>query len=170
MTKRLSIFEFVSYKQVENFPAAVAELVKILQEEISRLNKTNIDAYAPEGVRAQLRTKANEVILKLANLLKTNPQPEALTPDIKYLEDILYILAHFKSEVETVANIKAILGRAKQLLPNEDTLFNRATNAGRQLSDYEQVIPSDPNMPAPTEPSAKEAVLARANYLRRLGI
>jgi hypothetical protein len=170
MTKRLALFEFINPNNIVDFRGLVTDLVKTLQENIDRLNKTDIDIYAPIGVRAKLRNKARELIMKLHHTLQVNPTAQAVSPDVVYLEDLLYILGHFKSEAEICVEIKAIINQAKKVMPNSEELFNNATQAGRQLSDFDQVIPSDPLEPTPPDPTPEESVMARANYLRRLGI
>ena len=61
MTNRLALLEFVNYKNIGDFRGFVASLCedfKQLEESIKRLDTTNIDVYAPEGVRARLREDA----------------------------------------------------------------------------------------------------------------
>ncbi|MCI4436172.1 MAG: hypothetical protein JHC33_05100 [Ignisphaera sp.] len=173
MTKRLALFEFIPFNNIVDFRALVTDIVnnlKSIQENINRLNKTDIDVYAPIGVRSKLRAQAHDLVMNLHKLLQNNPSAEAVNSEVSYLEDLLYILGHFNSEQAVCTEIKAILAQAKKLMPDPEKLFDRATHAGRQLSDYEQVIPSDPTKPTPSAPTPEEAVRFRANHLRRLGI
>lgn len=181
MTKRLALFEFTKHVPTEDFRIYVSNLAKDIKSLIeaidpSRIDKS-VDIYAKEGARANLRRKADEGILKLASLLKAPTDLQAIQDEVKYLEDILQILSAFRAEVTselgmaTIANIKNIVARAKQVLPNKDKLFNRATNIDRRTgTEFDQVIPSDPNAVMPSAPTPEEAVLARASHLRRLGI
>lgn len=181
MTKHLALLEFVKYIPTEDFRTYVSNLAKDLRALLeaidpSRINKS-VDIYAKEGARANLRRKADEGILKLSSLLKTPTDIQAIQDEVKYLEDILQILSAFRTEVTsevgiaTITNIKNIIARANQVLPNKEKLFNQATNTDRRNGyDFDQVIPQDPNQPLPSPPSPEESVLAKAAHLRRLGI
>lgn len=150
MNKRLALFEFISFHNIVDFRALVTDIVnslKAIQENISRLDKTDIDVYAPVGVRAKLRTKARELLMRLHHTLQVNPKVEAIHPDVAYLEDLLYILSHFKSEAEICVEIKAILEQAKKIYPDPEKLFNQAPNPNRGIQGAAQITPLDPEMP-----------------------
>lgn len=181
MTKRLALFEFIAYNEAEDFSVYLSNLVKnikAINEEIGRVNKTDIDVYASEGARAQLRKKATDIILHLAELLKATPKNlSVIQIDVNQLQDILYILRSFKSEItseagiQTITNIKNILARTSHLFPNRNADFRRGTNIDRRgSSDLDQVIVDDPEGPVRPEPSDEEKVMAKAIYQRRLGM
>lgn len=160
MTNKLSLFEFIRYNDSQDFRGFVSDLVKILQEALDprRLDKTKLDVYAPEGARIRLKNKAEEVILHLAALLRDNPTAvREISNDVEYLRDIELILKQFKSEVgsQLLVNIKTILGRAEQLLPNAETNFQH----GQLANDDATIMPVPNNTPSQTinSPLANQA-------------
>ena len=178
MTKRLTLFEFISLRNAKEFYALVSDLaenIKALKESIEhRLSKENIDAYAPEGVRARLRRSASDESKTLETLLQQSAPLEKVSPLISHLENLYYILKQFRAEAATCVEIKAVLDLAKSIYPgfseeDKEEAFQQATDIQRKGSDWEQVIPQDPQIPL-SEPTPAEQVRARATHLRRLGI
>ena len=179
MPKKLALFEFISLDNAKDFYALVSDLardIKALKENIEhRLNRENIDAYAPEGVRARLRRNASEESKELESLLRQSAPLEKVRPLLTHLENLYYILKQFKAEAATCVEIKAVLDLAKSIYPgfseeDKEAAFQHATNIERKQGlDFEQVIPQDPKAPL-TEPTPEDRVRSRASYLRRLGI
>ena len=178
MTKRLALFEFISFREAKDFYALVSDLakgIKELKEGIEhRLSRENIDAYAPEGVRARLRRSASEESKTLETLLQQKAPLEKVSPILNHLENLYYILKQFKAETATCDEIKAVLDLAKSIYPGfseEDkeeaygdaALANARTPQASQISTVKDVLPV-------SEPSLASRLKARRNYLDMMDV
>ncbi len=152
MAKKLLLFEFINWDSQKNIHSFVSDLAKdiknLLQEDIDRVNRIDIDAYAPEGVRAKLRQDSLNSIDAVNNILSVTFKPtEQLNKELKHLEDLLYILSQFKSEQEICVQLKEAIQRAKQIYPNPDKLFNQQATSTSGILGANQIVPMQPETP-----------------------
>jgi len=197
MSSRLALLEFIRYSPKEDFRTLVENIARDLQlfleaVDVRNLDPNKLDVYAPVSVRLQLKDAAKKTkddleaiidSLRAAGTIKPEllsiSTVNAIQDKVRYLEQISYILSQFKSEIgsETLVSIKAILEIAHSILPNTDIQQDKNFNRARRSDDkhfvptfgLEQAVIADPHKPI-SDPSAEDAVLARANYLRWLGI